>query len=200
MNFILQPWQILFVTFCGFVNQRQTEIIDFQNAQITALLQKLGKKRILLTDDQRRLLAVKGKSIGRKALQELTTMVTPDTILRWHRELVAKKWDHTEKRKSVGRPRICQVIVDLILRFAKENPSWATTESKVPWPMSTTIFQTLPSVTFSEHTASNQLPNANKLDHGARFSKHIGACCQRLTSQRSKFGLEEDWSPSTCCS
>ena len=90
MNFILQPWQILFVTFCGFVNQRQTEIIDFQNAQITALLQKLGKKRILLTDDQRRLLAVKGKSIGRKALQELTTMVTPDTILRWHRELVAK--------------------------------------------------------------------------------------------------------------
>ena len=124
MNFMLQPWQILFVTFCGFVNQRQTEIIDFQNAQITALLQKLGKKRILLTDDQRRLLAVKGKSIGRKALQELTTIVTPDTILRWHRELVAKKWDHTEKRKSVGRPRIRQVIVDLILRFAKENPSW----------------------------------------------------------------------------
>ena len=124
MNFILQPWQILFVTFCGFVNQRQTEIIDFQNAQITALLQKLGKKRILLTDDQRRLLAVKGKSIGRKALQELTTMVTPDTILRWHRELVAQKWDHTEKRNSVGRPRIRQVIVDLILRFAKENPSW----------------------------------------------------------------------------
>ena len=42
MNFILQPWQILFVTFCGFVNQRQTEIIDFQNAQIQALMDKLG--------------------------------------------------------------------------------------------------------------------------------------------------------------
>ncbi len=115
MNLILQPWQCLFVAFCGLVNQRQTEIIDFQNAQIMTLLEKLGKKRVLLTDDQRRLLAVKGKSIGRKALQELTTIVTPDTILRWHRELVAKKWDHTEKRKSVGRPRIRQVIVDLIL-------------------------------------------------------------------------------------
>ena len=46
MNFIFQPWQILFVAFCGLVNQRQTEIIDFQNAQITALLQRLGKKRI----------------------------------------------------------------------------------------------------------------------------------------------------------
>ncbi len=49
---------------------------------------------------------------------------TPDTILRWHRELVAKKWDHSEKRKTVGRPRIRQVIVDLILRFATENTTW----------------------------------------------------------------------------
>ncbi|QDU92390.1 Integrase core domain protein [Lignipirellula cremea] len=84
----------------------------------------MGKKRISLTDDQRRILAVKGKALGRKTLRELTTIVTPDTILRWHRELVAKKWDHSEKRKSVGRPRIRQVIVDLILRFAQENPSW----------------------------------------------------------------------------
>ena len=55
---------------------------------------------------------------------ELTTLVTPDTILRWHRELVAQKWDHTHQRKPVGRPRIRQVIVDLILRFARENPTW----------------------------------------------------------------------------
>jgi transposase InsO family protein len=88
------------------------------------LKEKLGKKRILLTDDQRRRLAVKGKILGRKALRELTTIVTPDTILRWHRQLVAKKWDYSEKRKSVGRPRIRQVIVDLMLRFAKENHDW----------------------------------------------------------------------------
>jgi len=52
--------------FCGWVNERQSEIIEFQNAQIAALLTKLDKKRVLLTDDQRRILAVKGKSIGRK--------------------------------------------------------------------------------------------------------------------------------------
>jgi len=69
-------------------------------------------------------LAVKGQALGRKTLQQLTTIVAPDTILRWHRELVAKKWDHSEKRKSVGRPRIRQVIVDLILRFAQQNPTW----------------------------------------------------------------------------
>ena len=67
---------------------------------------------------------MKGKHIGRKALLRLTTIVTPDTILRWHRELVAQKWDHSQQRKSVGRPRTSQVIVDLILRFAKENPTW----------------------------------------------------------------------------
>lgn len=78
----------------------------------------------MLHDDQRCLLAVKGKALGRKVLRGLTTIVTPDTILRWHRELVAKKWDHSDKRKTAGRPRIRQVIVDLILRFAKENPTW----------------------------------------------------------------------------
>ncbi len=124
MSFVLQPWQLLLTILCGMVQRRQQQIIDFQSSEIEALLSKLGKKRVLLTDDQRRLLAVKGKALGRKTLQELTTIVTPDTILRWHRELVAKKWDHSQKRQCVGRPRIRQVIVDLILRFAKENPSW----------------------------------------------------------------------------
>jgi transposase InsO family protein len=123
MSFVLQPWQLLFAILSGMVHRRQQEIIEFQNSEIMALLDAHGKKRILLTDEQRRILAVKGKALGRKALQELTTIVTPDTILRWHRALVAKKWDQSEKRQ-VGRPRIRQVIVDLILRFAKENPTW----------------------------------------------------------------------------
>ncbi len=124
MSFVLQPWQLLLTILSGMVHRRQQEIIEFQNSEIMALLDTHGKKRILLTDEQRRILAVKGMALGRKTLQELTTIVIPDTILRWHRELVAKKWDHSGKRKSVGRPRIRQVIVDLILRFAKENPTW----------------------------------------------------------------------------
>ena len=123
MSFLLQPWHILLATICGLVNQRQQQIIEFQNVQIEALLQKLGRKRLLLDDDQRRLLAVKGQSIGRKALLELTTIVTPDTILCWHRKLVGKKYDSSDKRKA-GRPRIRQEIVDAIVRFARENPTW----------------------------------------------------------------------------
>ena len=55
---------------------------------------------------------------------ELTTIVTPDTILRWHRTLIAQKWDYSSCRKSVGQPPVKKEIVDLVLRFARENPSW----------------------------------------------------------------------------
>ncbi len=65
MKFILQPWHVAFVLVSAWVNQRQQQIIEFQNAQIESLLKKLGKKRVLLTDDQRRLLAAKGKALGR---------------------------------------------------------------------------------------------------------------------------------------
>ncbi len=103
MSFILQPWQFYVVILVGWLNREQQKIIEFYQTQLDALMKAQGKKRLLLTDDQRRLLAVKGKALGRKALMELTTIVTPDTILRWHRMLVAKKWDYSKKRKSVGR-------------------------------------------------------------------------------------------------
>ncbi|MGE3314909.1 MAG: integrase core domain-containing protein, partial [Planctomycetaceae bacterium] len=88
------------------------------------LREKLGPKRLLLTDDQRRRLALKGKSLGRKALAEIATLFTPDTILRWHRQLIARKWDYSDKRISTGRPRVRQEIIDLALRLARENPTW----------------------------------------------------------------------------
>jgi hypothetical protein len=107
------------------VNRRQQEIIEFQNSQIRALMKKLGRKRILLTDEQRRVLAVKGKGLGRKTLTQLTTIVTPDTILRWHRRLIAAKWDYRERRRRTpGRPPVPDGVARLVLRFAKENSTW----------------------------------------------------------------------------
>ena len=78
MSFILQPWHIQLAALCGQTNQRQQQIIEFQNAQIEALLKMLGKKRLLLDHDRRSLLAVKAHAIGRKALRECTTVLTPD--------------------------------------------------------------------------------------------------------------------------
>ena len=107
MSFILQPWQLFFFILAAWVNREQQKRLEFYEVELKAMMKPHGKKRLLLTDDQRRLLAVKGKSLGRKALIELTTIVTPDTILRWHRKLVAQKWDYSDRRtKKPGRPGI----------------------------------------------------------------------------------------------
>jgi putative transposase len=68
---------------------------------------------------------VKGNVLGRKRLEEVGTLFTPDTILRWHRMLVAKKWDYSDRRKKTpGRPPLTDEIRQLVLRMARENPSW----------------------------------------------------------------------------
>ena len=125
MSFILHPWQLLLVVLAGWVNQQQQQVIEFQQTEIQILKEKLGKKRILLNDDQRRRLAVKGKVLGRKVLEEIGTLFTPDTILRWHRQLVAAKWDYSQRRqKKSGRPPTSEEVTQLVLQMARENPSW----------------------------------------------------------------------------
>ena len=104
MKSVLQPWQLLLLILAGWINRHQQEVLEYLRAESQMLKEILGKRRILLTDDQRRRLAVKGKILGRKALQEIATIVTPDTILRWHRELVAQKWDYSDRRQELGRP------------------------------------------------------------------------------------------------
>ncbi len=79
-------------------------------------------RRLRLTDEQRRRLAAKGKRLGRQTLNRVATIVTPDTILRWHRRLIALKWTHEAKR--VGRPGLMKAIAALIVRMAQENSSW----------------------------------------------------------------------------
>ena len=91
MNFILQPWQLLLLILAGWINRQQQQVIDYLRTENQILKEKLGKRRILLNDDQRRRLSVKAKGLGRKLLTEVGTLVTPDTLLRWHRLLVAKK-------------------------------------------------------------------------------------------------------------
>lgn len=124
MNFVLQPWQLLVTIVAGWINHEQQQLIAYLRTENQVLKEKLGKRRILLNDDQRRRLAVKGRILGRKLLGEISTLFTPDTILRWHRLLVAHKWDHSDKRSTVGRPATAQAIVDLVLKFAHENPTW----------------------------------------------------------------------------
>ncbi|MFC2171829.1 hypothetical protein ACFLU6_04270 [Acidobacteriota bacterium] len=124
MSFILQTWQFLLIGFAGWVNRQQQRTIEYLITENQVLREKVGKERILLNDDQRRRLAVKGKLLGRRLLQQLATIVSPDTILRWHRQRLAQKWDYSDRRKKMGRPRISEDIVALVVQLARENPSW----------------------------------------------------------------------------
>lgn len=123
MRSVFHPSKVLSVVLAGILNAHQHRVIDYLREENRVLKEKLGSKRPRLSNDQRRRLAVFGKAIGRKALSEICTIVTPDTILRWHRELIARKYDGSGNRKH-GRPRVMAEIRELIVRLASENSSW----------------------------------------------------------------------------
>ena len=123
---VLQPWQLLLVTVAGWINRQQQDVIAYIQEENRILKDKLKGKRPRFTDDERRRLAVKGKVLGRKVLREVASVVTPDTILAWHRRLVARKWDYS-KRRGPGRPPVKEEIAELTVRMVQENPNWGYT-------------------------------------------------------------------------
>src|ERR1700704_6653011 len=107
----------LLMVVSGWVHRHQLIVIEFLQAENRLLKERLRGKRIRFTDAERALLARKAKAVGRKALLELETIVSPDTFVRWHRRLVAQKWDFS-KRRGPGRPGIMREIAGLIVRMA----------------------------------------------------------------------------------
>ena len=120
---ILHTWQFIVLALAGWMNRQQQDIVAYLTEENRILREQLKGKRIRFTDDQRRRLAAKGKALGSKMLREVCTLVTPETILRWYRTLIAKKYDGSAKRGQ-GRPRARESIQDLVVRMAKENVSW----------------------------------------------------------------------------
>ena len=106
MKFIPQPWRLMLIILASSGNRQQQEVIEYLRTENTVLQAKLGKKRIVLTDDQRRRLAVKGNFPGRKQLEQVGSLFTSDTILRWNRKFVAKSrsLSHQGCGKSSSNP------------------------------------------------------------------------------------------------
>ena len=120
----LPQFRLLVIMVAGWISREQASAIAYlveENRVLREQIEKTGR-RLLLTDDQRRRLAAKGEPLGRKVLEAVATIVAPDTILRWHRELIAAKW--TYPRRRVGRPGVMKEIRELTVRRAEENPSW----------------------------------------------------------------------------
>src|SRR5258706_10784236 len=101
---VLDPFRFLLIAVTGWMNQRQLQIIGYLREENRALREQLGGRRLRLNDDQRRRVAVKAKNLVRRVLAEVATIVTPETVLAWHRKLIAQKYDGSGKREPV-RPR-----------------------------------------------------------------------------------------------
>jgi putative transposase len=125
--------QVLLMLAAGWLQRQQAATIEYLKAENRVLRERLGGRRIVFTDAERRQLAAKARALGRKALREVGTVVTPETLLRWHRELVARKWTFVERRRP-GRPRTCAELAALVVRMATENRSWGYTRIQGRWP------------------------------------------------------------------
>ena len=116
-------WRKAVAYITGTVDEELQLRREYLSAENRILIEQL-QGRVRLTDPQRRTLAEIGHRLGRKALADVANIVRPETILGWYRKLVAKKFDGSKARASLGRPQIGQEIQALILRMARENAGW----------------------------------------------------------------------------
>src|SRR6266446_6122654 len=105
------------------MNQHQQHVVEYLSEENRVLREQIGNRRMRFTDNQRCCLAARAKKLSRKVLEQVATIVTPATLLAWHRKLIAKKYDGSACR-APGRPRTATEITALVLRFANENRSW----------------------------------------------------------------------------
>ena len=118
--------QFLVLTFAGWVNRHQDDLIAYLREENRVLREHLGPRPLRLTDTQRRRLAVRGQKLGRRVLMQVAGIVTPDTILRWYRRLIAQTYDGSARRGR-GRPMTRRDVAALVVRLAVENPQWGYT-------------------------------------------------------------------------
>src|SRR5690349_12180537 len=109
----------------GWLERRERDALAYLIEENRLLRRQLGARRLRVTDDERRRLAVRAHRLGRQALREIATIVTPDTLLRWHQQLVARKWTYAPSR--VSRRGVLAEIRRLAVRMAVENPTWGYT-------------------------------------------------------------------------
>jgi putative transposase len=119
-------FQLCVSAVAGWVNRGQQHVIDYLVEENRVLREQLGGRRLRLTDVQRRRLAVRAKALGRKALLGIACIVTPDTLLRWYRRLVARKYDGSQRR-GPRRPPTRAALAELVVKMASENSGWGYT-------------------------------------------------------------------------
>jgi hypothetical protein len=182
----------------GWLEREPREVTEFLREENRVLKAQLRGRRLRLTDDQRRRLAVRGHQVARRTLRHIATVVTPDTILRWHRELVAQKW--TRNRRRTGRPGVQREIRSLVLRMAADNPAWGYTRLQGAFEMWDTAWRGPRSPRFSTRrraTGSRAVAHVAGVPEGAlagcgwrRFLHHQVWTARGLVTYYTLFTIE----------
>jgi len=188
------PLQVLLLACSGWVNREQQRTIEYLVEENRVLKEQFKGRKLRITDDQRRRLAAKGKQLGRRLLNRVATIVTPDTIMRWHRRLIAFKWTH--ETPTPGRRGIMRAIRELIVRMALENSTWGYTRIQGELK---DVGHHVGRGTIARTLKDNGIKPAPEIAllRGRLSSGRIGARLPRRTSSRLKFGLRGAWSPTT---
>jgi putative transposase len=113
--------QVLITMVAGWIQRHQQQLITYLQAENHILKAQLGGRRLRLTDTEHRRLAALAHPLDRTRLQEVATIATPDTLLRWYKRLIAQKFDGSQQRRPCGRPRVAAEVEQLIVRIAEEN-------------------------------------------------------------------------------
>ena len=116
---------MLLFTVTSWLARQEQEILAYLIEENRVLRRQLGGRRLRLTDDDRRQLAARAYRLGRQVLRGVATIVTPDTLLRWHRQLIVRKWTYAKQGKT--RRGVLGEVRQLVRRMAEENPRWGCT-------------------------------------------------------------------------
>jgi hypothetical protein len=119
--------QMVLMVLSGWLDGRERRALAYLIEENRLLRRQVGGRRLRLTDDDRRRLAARAYRVGRAALREIATIATPDRLLRWHRQLVARKWTYA---KGAGRRGVLVEIRQLVVRMASDNPTWGSYEDR----------------------------------------------------------------------
>jgi hypothetical protein len=119
----VNPLSFVVTAIADRMRRHQEDVIAYLLEENRVLREQIGNRRLNFNDDQRRRLAARAQELGRTRLEQVATIAAPETLLKWHRKLIAKGRAGTARR-TPGRPSTPQEIAALVVRMAEENRSW----------------------------------------------------------------------------
>ena len=148
----LDPFQfLLFCLAAGRINASNTRSILYLIEENRVLREHIGARRIRFTDQQRQHFShERQRCSGSKALAPFETIVTPETLMAWHRKLIAHKYDGAANRRP-GRPITAAELEALVVRLANENRTWGSHRRRSTCPILGTNWRIAPSEILEQH-------------------------------------------------